>query len=258
MNFIRIPNFAATAVLLFRIAQSCAGQSATFSLNPSADAFVTTGPTGNLSTNNYGGAGALSIAAPGSPEGEFQSVLQFGLTGAKNSFDSQFGAGQWSVQSVTLQLTAGPHNNNIFNPIVPGQLAVSLMQNNGWTEGTGSPMAPTNNGITFSTLSNFVSAADSSLGTFAFNGTTNSVVTFSLNLTPGLSADILSGGTASFRIFAADTVLSCLFDSRDFGIASDRPLLTITAIPEPTALALGVLGLLVLASRGIWGGWNES
>jgi hypothetical protein len=91
MNSIRIPNLAGTAVLLFCIAQSCAGQSATFRLNP--------------------------------------------------------------------------------------------MQNNGSTEGTGSPMAPTNNGITFSTLSNYVSTADSPLGTFGFNGTTNGVLTFKLNLT---------------------------------------------------------------------------
>src|SRR5262245_43066598 len=86
------------------------GSAATFTLNPTADAFVTSGPTGNLSTNNYGGAGALSIAAPNLPNGEFQSVLQFGLAGAKSSFDTQFGAGQWSVQSVTLSLTGvGPN-----------------------------------------------------------------------------------------------------------------------------------------------------
>src|SRR5438105_6099193 len=51
----------------------------TFSLNPGADAFVTTGSSGNLKNNNYGGAGALSVAAPNLSQGEFQSVLQFGL-----------------------------------------------------------------------------------------------------------------------------------------------------------------------------------
>lgn len=200
---------------MFCIAQSCAGQS-TFSLNPSGDAFVTTGPTGNLSTNNYGAAGALAVAAPGSAKGEFQSVLQFGLAGAKSSFDSEFGAGQWTVQSVTLQLTATAPNNNIFNSTSAGQFAISLMQSNGWTEGAGTPGAPTSNGITFSTLSNFVGAADSSLGTFSFNGATNGAFTYTLSLTPDLSADILTGGTASLRMFAADTVVSGLFDSRNF------------------------------------------
>lgn len=248
MNSIRISNLATTAALLFCIAQSCAGQS-TFSLNPSADAFVTTGPTGNLSANNYGGAGALGIAAPGSAKGEFQSVLQFGLASAASSFNSQFGVGQWSVQSVTLQLTATAPNNSIFNATAAGQFAISLMQNNGWSEGTGTPMAPTNNGISFSTLSNYVDAADSSLGTFSFNGATNGNVIYTLNLTPDLSADILSGGTASLRMFAADSVVSALYDSRNFTIAADRPLLTITAVPEPSALALGVLGAFVFVRR---------
>jgi ABC-type tungstate transport system permease subunit len=36
-----------------------------------------TGPCSNLSENNYGGAGALSVAAPGLVNGEFQSVLHF-------------------------------------------------------------------------------------------------------------------------------------------------------------------------------------
>src|SRR5215467_14010309 len=148
------------------------GSAATFTLNPSADAFVTTGPTSNLVNSNYGGAGALSVAAPGSAQGEFQSVLQFGLSGAKSSFDSQFGAGQWSVQTITLQLTAGPPNNPIFNTNAAGQFAISFMQNNSWTEGTGTPQAPTTTGITFSTVSNFVSASDELLGTFSFGGGT--------------------------------------------------------------------------------------
>src|SRR5262245_56409379 len=74
-------------------------EAATFSLNPSIDAFVTTGPgSGTLSSNNYGGAGTLVVSAPGLPKGEFQSALQFDLSGAKTSFDSQFGVGQWTLQ----------------------------------------------------------------------------------------------------------------------------------------------------------------
>jgi hypothetical protein len=222
--------------------------SATFSLNPAADAFVTTGPSGNLSNNNYGGAGALSVAAPGLAQGEFQSVLQFNLSGAKSSFDSQFGAGQWSIQSVTLQLTATAPNNPIFNSSAAGQFSLSWMQNNGWTEGTGTPMTPTTTGITFSTLSNFVSGADEALGTFSFNGATNGNATYTLNLAPLFSADILSGSTVSLRMFAADTTVSYLSDSRNFMNASFRPLLTITAVPEPGALAISIAGLSLLAS----------
>jgi hypothetical protein len=222
---------------------------ATFSLNPGADAFVTTGSSGNLSTNNYGAAGALSVAAPGLPQGEFQSVLQFNLAAAKSSFDNQFGAGLWSIASVTLQLTATAPNNGIFNTSAAGLFSISWMQNNSWMEGTGTPGAPTNNGITFSTLSSFLSGADELLGTFSFNGATNGNASYSLNLTPSFSADILSTGTLSLRMFAADNAVSYLSDSRNFGSVPARPLLTITAVPEPSTLSLALIACAFLISR---------
>ena len=221
---------------------------ATFSLNPTADAFVATGPTGNLSISNYGGAGALSVAAPGLAQGEFESVLQFGLAGAKSSFDSQFGVGQWTLQSVTLQLTAVPPNNPIFNASAAGQFSLSWMQNDGWTEGTGNPGLPTSNGITFSTLSNFVSGADEALGTFSFNGATNGNFTYTLGLTPSFSADILAGSTVSLRMFAADSTVSFLSDSRSIPTTSFRPLLTISAVPEPGVLGLSIAAFSLIAA----------
>jgi hypothetical protein len=234
---------------LFCLVGPVAALAASFSLNPTLDAFVTTGPSGNLAGNNYGGAGALSVAAAGLSQGEFQSVLQFNLASAKSSFDSQFGAGLWTIQSVTLQLTAAGPNNAIFNSSSSGQFRLSWMQNDSWTEGTGTPAAPTTTGITFSTLSNFVSVADETLGTFSFNGATNGGFSYSLNLTPSFSADILSGSTLSMRMFAADNAVSYLSDSRSFGTASARPLLTITAVPEPGAAALGILFIAGLACR---------
>jgi len=222
---------------------------ATFSVNPAADAFVTTGPSGNLGTNNYGGAGALAVAATGLAQGEFQSVLQFSLSGAKSSFDSQFGAGQWSIQSVTLQLTATSPNNPIFNAGSAGQFGISWMQNDGWTEGAGSPQAPGSTGITFATLSSFLGSSDEALGTFGYNGATSGSATYSLNLPPSFSADILSGGTLSLRMFAADNGVSYLSDSRSFGTVSARPLLGITAVPEPGTLSLGFLSLALFGHR---------
>ena len=222
---------------------------ATFSLNPGADAFVTTGASGSLSGNNYGGAGALSVAAANSSQGEFQSVLQFGLSPAKAFFDTQFGAGQWSIQSVTLQLTATPPNNGIFNASSAGQFSLSWMQNDSWTEGSGTPASLSTTGITFSTLSNFVGIADEGLGTFSYNGGTSGNSPNTLGLTPLFSAEVLAGNTVSLRMFAADTVISYLSDSRSFGTASARPLLTITAVPEPTLFGLSVLGLSIVAYR---------
>ena len=139
-----IPNTPSTttvAAATLALFVALTAQAATFTLNPSADAFVTTGPTANLTGNNYGGAGALSVAAPGLASGEFQSVLRFDLSGAKTSFNSQFGAGQWSIQSITLSLTATAPNNAIFNASAAGQFGVSWMQNDSWTEGAGTPAA---------------------------------------------------------------------------------------------------------------------
>jgi hypothetical protein len=220
--------------------------SASFTLNPSMDAFVTPGPSGNLSGNNYGGAGALSVAAPGLAEGEFQSVLQFNLATAVTSFNTQFGAGDWTLQSISLSLTATSPNNAIFNSSAAGQFSVSYMQNNSWIEGTGTPAAPTTTGITYSSLPSYTGAGDESLGTFSFNGATSGSTAYTLSLTPGFSAEVEAGGLVSLRMFAADTAVSYLFDSRNFGTASARPLLTVIAVPEPAALPLVAVGAALL------------
>src|SRR6476659_1588609 len=88
----------------FALISILCGHAATSSVNSTADAFVTTGPSGNLVASNYGGAGVLAISAPALSQGEFQTALQFNLSSVKSSFDSQFGVGGWSIQSVTLQL----------------------------------------------------------------------------------------------------------------------------------------------------------
>src|SRR3954462_9761846 len=94
------------AGVLVSSAMAGLGQTASFSVQPFADAFVTPGASGSLSTSNFGAAGSLAIAAPGLAQGEFQSVLKFNLSAAQSSFNSQFGVGQWAIQSVTLQLTS--------------------------------------------------------------------------------------------------------------------------------------------------------
>src|SRR3954452_4766840 len=149
----------------------------------SGDAFVATGPSGNLSANNYGGGGALAVAAGNLPNGEFQSVIRFDLSGARASLDAQYGAGQWSLQSVGLQLSSSPHGNNIYNEIAAGSFGVSLTQNSSWLEGTGNASNPSASGINYNTLqSTYITAGDPALGVFNFDGGTSGANTYNLNL----------------------------------------------------------------------------
>ncbi len=136
-----------------------------------ADAFVTSAHP----SNNYGAAGALEISAPGSPAGELQTLLQFDLSSAVTTFNSAFGAGQWSVDSITLQLGTnfGTQNqspgNAVFNNINAGLFKIDLLANNNWAEGGGTPMSnivPSNppvNGATFGSLGSLESGSDVTL-----------------------------------------------------------------------------------------------
>lgn len=236
----------------------CSGQTGSFTSQSIADAFVTTGANGSLSSSNFGAAGALAIAASGLPEGEFQSVLKFDLSGAFNSFNSQFGAGQWMVRSVTLDLTASSHGNSIFNPVAAGSFNVSLMQNNSWVEGTGTGGVPTSDGITFNSLEGVYinNTADQALGTFAFTGNTSGQNGYGLTLSSGLASDVTGGDVLSLRLFAADSQISYLMTSRNGGTLALEPALVVDviAVPEPRVAtmyiaALGVLWLFQLSHR---------
>jgi hypothetical protein len=247
--------------LLFFISVSLLGpfvaRPATVSATALSDSFVATGPGGTLSANNYGSAGALALAAPGKPQGEFQSVLQFDASGARNSFDTQFGSGLWTVSAVTLQLNASAANNAIFNAVSAGSFGISWMQNDSWTEGTGGPSTPSATGINFNTLQSvFINnAVDENLGSFAFNGATNGSSVYALGLSTGFRNDLEAGTNVSLRLRAADANVSYIFNSRNFPTAANRPVLTITAlpVPEPRTFSLGALGFCLLAV-GRWFG----
>ena len=242
----RLPaRWGCAAALMLLTLGSTAARGAIVDLTPSADAFVTSA----LPDANFGGAGAIGAAAVGLPQGEFQSVLRFTTAAAKSSFDATYGAGQWSIQSAVLKLTAAPPNNAIFNASAAGTFAARWMQNDAWLEGTGNPAAPGATGITYNTLPTFVSGSDEALGSFATTGATGGAFTYALNLTPGFTADLLAGDPTSLRLLTADATLSVLFRSREFGTAANRPVLSLTAVPEPHALGLLLFSASVALSR---------
>ena len=76
-----------------------------------ADAFLATGSSNNpegtdLTGLNFGAAGTLVVAPAASVKGEFQSVLKFNLSNAVALFNTNYGAGNWIITGISLQLTS--------------------------------------------------------------------------------------------------------------------------------------------------------
>jgi hypothetical protein len=236
-----------TGLLLSIGASASFAASLTVNLNPSADAFV----SNNNPNSNYGGAGALEVSGSASSTGAFESVLMFAESTAKSAFDTQFGANGWTVTGASLTLVSATVNNALFNAQSSGTVAATWMQNNTWTEGTGTPMNPTSTGITASTLPSFLGGNDQSLGSFFFNsplsGASGTSATYPLTLSSGIINDISAGNLTSMELAPADANVSYLVNSRSFVTTSFRPILSITAapVPEPSTLALILAGGVV-------------
>ncbi len=243
MVIIRLPAAAVLALSFSTVLYPCHAD--TFSAVPIADAFVATGtPTDDLSGDNFGAAGSLTVEAGNLPQGEFQTVIEFDLTGAQSYFNAEYSAGGWTAQTVSLKLTASAHGNSMFNPPAAGAFGISLMQNNSWVEGTGTGGALTTNGITYDSLeSTYINnATDQALGTFSFGGGTSGTANYKLTLSSGLLGDLLAGTNLSLRLFPNDPNVSYLFNSRM--AASNGPALLITVAPQaiPYQLALTLSG----------------
>ena len=218
---------------------------ATQTVSPIADAFV----AASQPDNNFGISGGLEVSAPGSPAGEFQVVMRFDPAAARGAFDAEFGAGNWSVTGASLRLGTSPPNNAFFNPNVAGPVSVRWMQNDTWLEGSGSPGAPTTDGVTFNTLPTFLSTNDEPLGTFQFPGGNSGTNTYALSPSSGFGADVLAGNLVSLHVTAGPGT-SYLFGSRSAPNDANRTVLTIQAIPEPSgALSIAVAAACLLARR---------
>jgi hypothetical protein len=218
---------------------------ATFSQTPTADAFSSSTNSGS----NYGGAGALAIAAAGLPKGEFQSLLQFNLSNAQASFDAVYGAGQWTLSAASLQLSAVSPNNTIFNAPASGQIAVTWQFFDSWVEGSGMPSAPSDTGVNWNSI--LLTTFDQNLGAISYDGGFPEVVTIPLAVTSGIASDALAGSLLSLRLYAppGETATSGVFNSRSVSGASNRPTLTLTAVavPEPSSV-FGILFVCAAAA----------
>jgi len=215
-------------------------------LNPVADAFV----SASQPARNFGAAGALSVAAPGLSRGGFESVLRFDSSSARDGFDALWGPNQWTVDRVSLELTAASPLNAIFNASTAGRFSVTWMRDDSWAEGFGSPNIPSTGGITSAALPSFLSDDDRSLGSYSFDGATSGRRSYDLLVESSLRADLLAGELVSLRLSPADASVSYLFNSRNYINPADHPALTITAIPEPGAgILVSLLCICMVAKR---------
>jgi len=219
-----------------------AGAQVTYTGTTSADAFLAAGSPGNpegsdLTGLNFGGAGTLVVAPTASVKGEFQSIIRFNLTNAVGLFDTNYGAGNWTVTGISLELTSNygtggvQPNNAIFPVISGGQFVVEWLAADDWVEGTGTPNLPTTDGVTYASLPNLLSGAREILCTNTYSPPGNNVpLTYALPLKPSLVADVSRGGDVTFHFYAADDQVGYLFNSHSYG-RGNEPLLHVVAMP---------------------------
>lgn len=222
----------------------------TYTTTSFADSFLATGSPGNpwgtnLTGLNFGAAGILVVAPASSVKGEFQSVIQFDLSGATNLFNATYGTNNWTVGSISLQLTSNygttgvQPDNLLFPTISGGQFVIEWLSNNDWAEGTGTPKQATTDGVTYNSLPYLLSGAHAILCTNTYSPPGNNVsVTYALPLDPNLVNEVTNGSDVTFLFYAADDQIAYLFNSYNFG-GSNEPLIHVTANPVQLKILSG-------------------
>ena len=197
---------------------------------------------------NYGAAGALSVSGPnavngsGVANGVFDSLIRFNTAALVTNFNSIFGTDNWAINGAKLRVTElGAPANPLFNRGT-GSFEIRWIANDDWVEGTGTPNAPTNNGIAYNTEPALLDGAtDASLGTFT-NAGVDGTLSFSLALPLRFLNDVRAGGEVGLYLTAIDPATGFTVDSRSFGTTSARPFLEISAIPRPVITAMNFSG----------------
>ncbi len=204
-------------------------------LIPSADTFVTS----SNANGNFGGAGALAVSAAGAQKGAFESWMKFDMAAAKTQFDTAYGVGNWSLDAVTLTMTrTSPNNNALFNAdALPVSLKVQWIHDDSWSEGTGTPNVVGTIGLNYTSSQATLTGNDVLVSSITTTQVPNNATkeVFNLGLNSNFVSDIKNGQLVTLRLFSDEGAGSILFNSRNFGTASNRPLLSVSAVavPEP-------------------------
>jgi hypothetical protein len=229
-----------------------------FTNSPDADAFV----RASAPTSNYGAAGSVSVSginatnAAGFTNGVFDSFIRFNTAAMVVNFNSAFGPNNWAVSGAKLLVTevGAPAQTN-FNR-GKGSFEIRWIANTNWIEGTGMPMAPTTDGIAYTNETTLLNNnTDASLGVFT-NAGANGAISFPLALPAVFTGSLSAGDEVDFFLTAADPKIGFTFNSQNFGTASARPFLIISAVPRPGIFAINLSGtnIVLAATNGVAGG----
>jgi hypothetical protein len=176
------------------------------------------------------------VNGSGDQNGLSDTVMRFSLSNAVASFKSAFGGSDWALIAARLIATemAVP-DNAIFDRGV-GAFEIRWIANDNWLEGTGTPKAPTTNGVTWQDLALLLNPGiDQSLGIFT-NAGADGQVAFPLTLPDDFVTDLRSGGEVSLYLTATSPGVGFTFNSRNFGNTNAQPALELTAMPTPRPL----------------------
>lgn len=216
------------------------------SLPAAADTFITDGTlNGASSSANYGSLGSLVVAGGLSGNGgEYFTLFKFDLSSAVSQFDTAFGAGNWSITSVTLQLASNwgtqgaVPGNAVFPTVSGGPFSILWFSDDSWTE----------TGVTYD---NFSAGSTESLGSFSYVPPGNNIpVVWSLNLGTSFLADAGAGGDVSLQLAPGNDTVSYVFNSRTYNTPANHPVLAVTAVPEPAVAMLLLPGAAVVVLLG--------
>jgi hypothetical protein len=211
--------------------------------------------------DNYGGGGALSVAGTnatsGNPtNGAFDSFLSYNTAAMVSNFNAALGTNNWVITSATLNLTENQSPGNAVFNYGTGAFQIRWIANDTWTEGTGTPNAPTTNGITYAQEPAFLNSnTDLNLGVFNFTGNSNS--SCALALPTAFVTNMQGGGEVGLFLTAIDPGLGFVFYSRQYaGLAFTHPSLVVSAIAQPVISGLNLSGtnLVLSATNGMAGG----
>jgi len=193
---------------------------------------------------NFGTLGAMEIAAPTTAQNRTEeTLLQFDTSAIESGFNTAYGAGNWTITSVTLQLfsnvaTAGTQPaNSIFNKIAVGGFELDWLSDNNWSQ-----TAITYNNIS-SVLPGTGGNTSASLGDFNYLANGAGSTTWTLGLDPNLVNDIDGGGAVTiFGTPTAGSTVGYLYNT--LGLNGAVLDVTATEVPEPSAMAMMVSSLL--------------